>query len=63
MARVLDVSRGDLERRRAAILQRLGVSLEELRARARSSSLIAEEWKAWEELRDISYLLGDDPGA
>lgn len=59
MSRVIEVSPEALEARREAILGRVGVSLEELRRRADAGALVGEEWEAWQELCDISFLLGD----
>lgn len=59
MTRVLSVSRDELEARRTRILRNLHVTCSELAERARSSSLVAGEWEAWEELKDIAFLLGD----
>lgn len=61
MSQVTEVSRQELLERREAILRRLGVSHEELRDRADTSTLVADEWEAWEALRDIAFLLGDEP--
>ncbi len=59
MTRVVEVSREDLEDRRSTILQRLDASLEDLRDRADRGALVGEEWQAWQELRDIAFLLDD----
>ena len=47
----------ELEERREQILATLGMSYEELAARADSRSLIGDEWTAWEEIREIDFLL------
>ncbi len=61
MSHVSEVSRDELLRRREDILTRFGVAYDQLRARAEASLLVADEWAAWEELRDIAFLLaGDD---
>lgn len=60
MTRIQDVSREDLELRRTKILRRLDTTYEEMAARAASHSLVGDEWAAWEELREISYLLAED---
>jgi len=57
--RVRELSPAELEARRGEILRRLGVTLDELTRRAESSSLVGDEWEAWEELEDIAFLLGD----
>lgn len=53
-----NTSAEELERRRAEILNELGLTLDELTARRRSGSMTAEEWAAWEELDGIEYLIG-----
>jgi hypothetical protein len=53
-----EVTARDLEVRRAAILERLGMTYGELAARAESRSLAGDEWAAWEEIREIEFLLG-----
>jgi hypothetical protein len=59
ITRVKESTRAELEARREEILARLDVSLEELTRRVESSSLVGDEWEAWEELEDIAFLLGD----
>ena len=54
---VKDMTLEELEGRRAEILASLGMSYEELAARAESWSLIGDEWTAWEEIREIDFLL------
>jgi hypothetical protein len=61
VSQVSQVSRQELLARRESILRRLGVSYDELRERAEASTLMADEWGAWEALRDIAFLLGDEP--
>jgi hypothetical protein len=51
-----DVSTRDLRKRRKEVLDRIGMSYEELAAKAASRSLVGEEWAAWEELREIDFL-------
>jgi hypothetical protein len=60
MVRVVSVSRDDLLSRRAAILRENGLSLEEFATRAAQYTLIGAERDAWEELRSIAFLLGDE---
>lgn len=60
MSRVIPVSGAELEGRRAEILRKFGVSLDELTARAESGALLGDEWEAWQELCDIAFLLGDE---
>lgn len=57
--RVVEVSREELELRRKEVLGRLGISLTELTERASAGSLVGYEWEAWQDLRDIGFLLGD----
>lgn len=51
-------SRSELEKRRSQLLERVGLTLDELTARRRSGAMSAEEWAVWEELDGIEYLLG-----
>lgn len=44
--------------RRRVILDRHGMSLDEFRERAATYALAGREHDAWDELRDIAYLLG-----
>lgn len=60
MSRVVSVSRAELEERRDEILQRLDLTLDELRSRADAGALIGEEWEDWQALCDIEFLLGED---
>jgi hypothetical protein len=57
MPHVQDMSLEELEARRAEILDELGMTYEELAAKAGNRSLIADEWTAWEEIREIDFLL------
>ena len=57
--RTIEVSRDDLFARRAKILAELGITSDELFARARSATLSVGEWEAVTELNDIAFLLGD----
>ena len=57
--RVVAVSREELERRRAEILDGIGISLTEIRTKAKSGSLVGDEWEAWQDLQDVGFLLGD----
>ena len=56
MPHVQDMTLEQLEERRAEILNRLGMSYEELAAKADQRSLIGDEWTAWEEIREIDFL-------
>jgi hypothetical protein len=60
MTSVVEVSRHTLLERRARILERVGADLQEFTERARSFSLVGDEWDAWDQLQNISFLLGDD---
>lgn len=60
MVRVREVSRDELLQRRRELLDEVGLSVDELRHRAESGSLVGDEWFAWDRLRDIDFLLGDD---
>lgn len=60
MTRLREVSRDDLLERRRELLDRLGVSADELHRRAATGSLVGDEWAAWDRLRDIEFLLGGD---
>jgi hypothetical protein len=46
----------ELDKRRKSILDRIGMSYEELAAKADTRSLIGDEWTAWEEIREIDFL-------
>lgn len=60
MTRVTLVTENDLLTRRAEILERHGVSLEEFADRARRYALIGDEWADWDELQSIAFLLRDE---
>lgn len=55
--RVQEVSLRNLTKRRRAILARVGMSYEELAAKAAARSLIGDEWNAWEDIREIDFLM------
>lgn len=57
---VTAVSRDDLIERRRAILERLGLTYEELLARAEAGMLVGDEYEALDDLKDIAFLLGDE---
>jgi hypothetical protein len=59
VTRVREVTREELERRKQAILSRVGVTYDELAERAERYSLVGDEWSAWSELREIGFLLDD----
>jgi hypothetical protein len=56
MTHVQDVTRRDLDRRRRAILDRIGITHEELAHKAADHSLAGDEWTAWEEIRQLDFL-------
>jgi len=60
MTRVMNVTEESLRARRAAILERHGISLDEFAERARRHALAGDEWTDWDELRGIAYLLRDE---
>lgn len=59
MTKTAALSDDELRSRRTAILEKLGMPIEELRARAKSYALAGEEHEAWEQLESIAFLLGD----
>ncbi|MPZ67288.1 MAG: hypothetical protein GEU83_17885 [Pseudonocardiaceae bacterium] len=60
MVRVVQADRQQLEARRAEILARHGVTLDEFAERAAAYALVGDEWEAWDEIRGIAFLLDDD---
>lgn len=56
MTRVQNVTLRDLDKRRRQILSDIGMSYEELAAKAAARSLVGDEWSAWEENREIDFL-------
>ena len=56
MTHVQEISLRQLNARRKAILERVGMSYEELAAKAADRSLVGDEWAAWEEIREIDFL-------
>lgn len=57
MPHIQDVTADELNARRKAILDRVGMSYRELAAKAAARSLIGDEWAAWDEIREIDFLL------
>jgi hypothetical protein len=57
---LIDVTRHELQRRRAAILARIGTPLDELRRRAADHVATPEEREVLIELEEVDFLLGDD---
>lgn len=60
VTRLREVSRDELLLRRRAVLERLGISYDELASRAEKRGLVGDEWSAWDELQEIDFLVGDD---
>jgi DNA-binding transcriptional regulator YiaG len=60
MAPTIAMTREDLEARRAEVLSRLGVSLEEFAETVQTSTLSGEEWEARDRLEEISFLLNEE---
>lgn len=56
MPEVQDLTLSELDERRRGILERLGMTYEELADKATARSLVGNEWAAWEELREIDFL-------
>jgi|1186.fasta_scaffold199348_1 hypothetical protein len=59
MAPVVTVTRADLEARRVALLNELGMTLEEFTTLAATRTLSGSEVEALEELEEIAFLLGE----
>ncbi len=59
MTNIATLSDDELRARRDVILGKLGMTLEEVRDRARSYALVGEEHEAWEQLESIAFLLGE----
>lgn len=60
MTRVVEVTRDELLRRRAAILTRHGMTLAEFEERASGYELVGGQWDDLSELEKIAFLLGED---
>jgi hypothetical protein len=60
VAHVHSVSKEDLEARRREVLARLNMTYEELADRAKKHSLVGDEWTAWDEMREIDFLMAGD---
>jgi len=59
MTRIATLSDDELRARRAEILEKLGVTFEDLRDRAQHYALVGDEHEAWEQLESIAFLLGE----
>lgn len=60
MTKIATLSDDELRKRRATILEQLGVSIEEFRERAERYALVGDEHEAWEQLESIAFLLGEN---
>lgn len=60
MTKVLDASAEDLHHQREAILTEFNLTYDEFERRAECYALVGSEWKAWDDLRAIDFLLGED---
>jgi hypothetical protein len=58
--KVRRVTPEQLRRRRAEILDELGLTDEQLAAKAEAGGLVGAEWSAWSEIEGIDYLLASD---
>jgi hypothetical protein len=56
MPEVQDLTLSQLDERRREILERIGMTYDELAAKAAARSLVGDEWAAWEALREIDFL-------
>ena len=56
MPHVQELTAQELNDRRQAILNRVGLTYEELAERAAARSLVGDEWVAWDEIREIDFL-------
>jgi hypothetical protein len=59
MTRIDHPTREQVHAQRAEILDRLGVTADELARRAEAGELVGEEWLAWAEVEELGYLLGE----
>jgi hypothetical protein len=59
VTRTEELSIEQLELRRQEILDRAGISYEELAAKAEARSLVGDEWTAWDEIREIDFLINE----
>lgn len=59
MAPVVTVTRDELEERRRALLEELGMSLEEFARLTETGTLTGREFDIKEELDKIAFLLGE----
>jgi hypothetical protein len=59
MTKIATLSDIELRERRETILRKLGLPMEDIRARAKGYALVGEEHDAWEQLESIAFLLGE----
>jgi len=59
MTKTEHTTRDQVERQRTAILESLGLSVAELSQRAEAGELVGDEWLAWAEVSELTYLLGE----
>ena len=59
MSPVVTMTRAELEGRRRALLDELGLSLEDFAALAETRTLTGHEFDVKEELDEIAFLLGE----
>lgn len=52
-------TREEVKQQRDAILETVGLSVQELAQRAVVGELVGEEWSAWAEVEELGYLLGE----
>jgi hypothetical protein len=60
MSTAIRMNREELRRRRQQLLDEVHMNYDQLRERAAAYTLRAEERVAYETIRSIDYLLGDD---
>lgn len=59
MTKIATLSDQELRTRRQMILDKLGISIEDLRRRANGYALVGDEHDAWEQIESIAFLLGE----
>jgi hypothetical protein len=57
MPHVEELTLKQLEERRKVILAQAGTSYGELARKARDHALVGDEWAAWDEIKEIDFLL------
>lgn len=61
LAPTITMTRKALEERRAAILSKLGMTLDEFAQVVETSTLTGEEWEALDQLEEVYFLLNEQP--